>query len=242
MSEKKSKREYKVLFKGKRIRVDYSGLKKIKESLSFEEVQELIDSCETLEEKALVEVAVSTGMRRSDVVGIEINRIDLDKHKIIFWEEKKDRVWMVSIPPELVQTLRMYIRSLPKDQRYLFDFSGRTAYNKLQIILSRTTIKKHIPFHALRRTYIRLSKRLGRDTRFVMDQTGDTARVILQEYEGYTVDEMVKMMQEDNILRRSRKIGRIEDPSISDLWLKSEIMHYEGNLKKLDDFGIFRNY
>ena len=31
---------------------------------------------------------------------------------------------------------------------------------------------------------------MGRDTRFVMDQTGDTARVILEEYEGYTTDEI----------------------------------------------------
>ncbi len=31
---------------------------------------------------------------------------------------------------------------------------------------------------------------MGRDTRFVMDQTGDSARVILEEYEGYTTDEI----------------------------------------------------
>ncbi len=218
MTRKDRKRKYRVDFQGEDIKVDYSGLKKMKESLTFSEVQQLIDVCETLEEKALIEIAVATGIRRSDIVKIEINRIDLQNHKIVFWEEKKDRLWMVSLPPELVQILKMYIRSLPRDQRYIFQFSGRTAYNKLQMVLMRTNIRKHIPFHALRRTYIRLSKSMGRDTSFVMDQTGDTARVILEEYEGYTTDEMVEMMREDNILRRSRKTRDEKDLSISALW------------------------
>ncbi len=45
---------------------------------------------------------------------------------------------------------------------------------------------------------------MGRDIRFVMDQTGDSARVILEAYEGYIVDEMVDLMENDNILKRSR--------------------------------------
>ncbi len=238
MPRKVRKRKYKVDFQGEDIKVDYSGLKKMKESLTFSEVQQLIDVCETLEEKALIEIAIATGIRRSDIVKIEINRIDLQNNKIVFWEEKKDRLWMVSLPPELVQTLKMYIRSLPRDQRYIFQFSGRTAYNKLQMILMRTNIRKHIPFHALRRTYIRLSKRMGRDTRFVMDQTGDSARVILEEYEGYTTDEMVEMMRKDNILRRSRKTRDEGNLSISALWWKSEIRRQNGHLKILDDFNI----
>jgi glutamate synthase domain-containing protein 1 len=40
-----------------KIDVDYSLLKKVKESLTFQEVQILIDACETLEEKAIIEIA-----------------------------------------------------------------------------------------------------------------------------------------------------------------------------------------
>jgi integrase len=238
MARKRKNRNYRINYQGKKVDVDYSLLKKLKESLTFKEVQILIDACETLEEKALVELAVSTGIRREDIVNLEINRIDLENHRIVFWEEKKDRVWMVALPPEVVQTLRMYIRSLPKDQRFLFNFSGRTLYNRLQAILGRTNIRKHIPFHGLRRTYIRLSKRMGRDTRFVMDQTGDSARVILEEYEGYTIDEMVDIMKEDNIIRRARETRSENDLSISKIWWKSEIRAYEGTLQRLDKYGI----
>ena len=88
--------------------MDYFGLKKIKESLTFAEVQQLIDACETMGEKALIELAIVTGIRRSDLVNIEINRIDLENRKLVFWEEKKDRLWMVALPPEVNQTLKMY--------------------------------------------------------------------------------------------------------------------------------------
>jgi len=239
MTKKLKNRNFRVRYNHGKIDVDYTVLRKIKESLTFEEVQLLIDACETLEEKALIEVAIATGIRRSDIVEIEINRIDLDNHKLVFWEEKKDRLWMVALPPEVVQTLRMFIMTFPKDQRYLFKFSGRTAYNILQKVKDRTPIRKHIPFHSLRRTYIRLSKRLGRDTRFVMDQTGDTARVILQDYEGYTVDEMAEMMREDNIIRKARSTRNESDLPISTFWLKSEIRVTEGRMKKLDDFAIY---
>ena len=200
---KKRKKKYVSAFNHKKETVEWEVLKKIRQSLTFEELQLLLLQCETLQERVLIELAVTTGIRRTDIVNLEINRIDLKDQKIIFWEEKKDRMWMVAIPTEVVQTLRMYINTLPKEQRYLFMFTGRTAYNILQRLLWKSSIHKHISFHDLRRTFIRLSKQMGRDIRFVMDQTGDTARVIMEEYEGYTVDEMVRLMNEDNILRRA---------------------------------------
>ena len=202
---RKSRKRYVSVFNQNTETFDWEVLKKIRQSLTFEELQLVILQCETLQERVLIELAVTTGIRRTDIVNIEINRIDLEHQKIIFWEEKKDRMWIVAIPGEVVQTLRMYINTLPRGQRYLFPFTGRTAYNILQRLLWKASIHKHLSFHDLRRTFIRLSKQMGRDIRFVMDQTGDTARVIMEEYEGYTVDEMVQLMNEDNILRRARE-------------------------------------
>ena len=185
--------------------IEWEVLRKIRQSLTFSELQLVLINCNTLREKALIELAVTTGIRREDIVRIEINRIDLQQQKLIFWEEKKDRLWMVAMPIELVHTLKMYMDTLPREQRFLFNFSGRTGYNILQRVLDRACINKHLSFHDLRRTFVRLSKRMGRDIRFVMDQTGDTARVITEEYEGYTVDELVELMNEDNILRRAQE-------------------------------------
>ena len=56
------RKKYSIPYKGEKFEVDYSLLKKMKESLTFEEVQVLLDSCETILEKALIETAVSTGI------------------------------------------------------------------------------------------------------------------------------------------------------------------------------------
>jgi integrase/recombinase XerD len=231
MSRNRRPTRYVVPFNGENVEVDYRALRTIKESLTFQEVQRLIEACDTITEKALVELAVSTGIRRNDIVKIEINRIDFKENKLIFWEEKKDRLWIVALCPELLQTLKMYIATLPRDQRYLFVFSGRTAYNIVQKLISKARINKHIPFHALRRTFIRLSKRMGRDIRFVMDQTGDTARVIIEEYEGYTIDEMTEMMKEDNILRRAKHSTELENRGLSALWKRRDAT--ETSLEKM---------
>ena len=175
-----------------------------KESLTFEELQRVLSVCETLEDKALIELAVTTGIRREDIVNIELSNIDLERRTLTFWEEKKDRWWVVALEPEVAQTLQMFINQNP-NRKLLFEFSGRTAYNKFQALLKKAGIKKHLAFHALRRTFIRLSKRMGRDIRFVMDQTGDTARVIIEEYEGYDVDELAEMMEKDGIIKRMEK-------------------------------------
>lgn len=184
---------------------DFSDFRHKKESLTFEELQLVLSHCDTIENLALIQLAVTTGIRREDIVKIELMNVDLDRRIITFWEEKKDRPWQVALEPEIVHTLKMYIDTLPKGQKYLFSFSGRTAYNKFQKILEKAGIKKKLSFHSLRRTFIRLSKKLGRDIRFVMDQTGDTARVIMEEYEGYTIDELVELMNKDGIIMRVDK-------------------------------------
>ncbi len=241
MSRNRRPSRYIVPFKGEKIEVDYKALRTIKESLTFHEVQRLIDACDTITEKALVELAVSTGIRRNDIVKIEINRIDFKENKLIFWEEKKDRLWIVALCPEVLQTLKMYIATLPRDQRYLFRFSGRTAYNIVQNLISKARINKHIPFHALRRTFIRLSKRMGRDIRFVMDQTGDTARVIIEEYEGYTIDEMAEMMKEDNILRRAKASPDQENEGLSALWKRRVANEAYKEIMNLDHFNTIED-
>ncbi len=174
-------------------------------SLSWDELQRMLDACQTAEEKALLMLGANTGIRRRDIVEIELMNVDLDNARLSFWEHKKDRPWSVALEPDVVQALRIYIDTLPDDQRFLFDFSGRTAYNRLQTIKERAGISKDLDFHSLRRTFVRLSKDMGRSPRFVMDQTGDTARTILENYEAYTLDELVDHMKDDGIFQRLRE-------------------------------------
>ena len=181
-----------------------------KEALTFEELRKVLDSCESLEEETMIKVAVTTGIRREDFALIELMNVNLEDRTITFWEEKKDRAWKVPLEPSVVQVLKKYIPTLPANEKYLFPKSGRTYYRRFNAILSRAGFPS-MRFHDLRRTCMRLSRSMGRDIRFVMDLTGDKAETILQEYEGYTIDEMNKLLDENGILDHTISLGDLKE-------------------------------
>ena len=101
-------------------------------SLSIEEQEKLLASLEELEDMALFQLELTTGIRREDIANINIQSIDLGNRKLSFYEQKKKRILEVPLTPKTVQILKMFIDTKPKNAQRLFDFSGRTAYNKLQ--------------------------------------------------------------------------------------------------------------
>lgn len=196
---------------------------KRKESLTFEDLRNVFEACETIEEEALIKVAVTTGIRRADIAKIELINVNLDEREIIFWEEKKDRFYKVPIEPHVVKVLKQYIGTLAVNERYLFPFSDRTAYRRFNEVLKRAGLPP-MRFHDLRRSCMRLSRQMGRDMRYVMDLTGDTAETILNEYEGYSIDEMNKMLDDTSITYMALSNG--------DLKAKKKLL--EDELERID--------
>lgn len=180
------------------------------ESLNFHEVKEILKSCDSIKKRALIELAVSTAIRRDDIVNIEIDNIDLENSKLQFWEKKKKRTWEVPLEPELMATLIMYMKTLPKGAKYLFPaeqsnanhLSDKTAYNWLQEAMKKAGLTKKMDFHGLRRTYVRLAKRMGYDMKWVQEMTGDTAEVILKHYDGWKTDEMSEILKDGGIIKK----------------------------------------
>ena len=54
-----------------------------------------------------------------------------------------------------------------------------------------------------------------------MDLTGDTAETILEEYEGFTVEEMNGLLDKDSIMKRVQ--GLKEDREKYRAWLEDEL-------------------
>ena len=181
-----------------------------KESLSFDEVNQVLESCKSLKQKTLLELAVSTAIRREDIVGIELNNIDLDNRKLQFYETKKKRYWEVPLEPKMLSSLKMYINGLPNDARYLFPseqsnakhLSGKTAYNWLQSAMADAKIDGTMDFHGLRRTFVRLSRRMGRDIKYCQEMTGDTVDTLLKHYDGWSTEEMAEDQEKNSLLDR----------------------------------------
>jgi integrase len=161
-------------------------------SLTIEEQDKLVSLTESFEDLALFKLVLNTGIRREDIVGIELSNVFLDERKITFWENKKRRFWNVPLSVDVTNELRRYINTLPKGQRKLFTFTGRTAYNKLQHYLKKAGITKPLAFHDLRRTYMKTAKKRGIPSKVVSQVTGDKVSTIEEFYENFTHEELLE--------------------------------------------------
>lgn len=171
-----------------------------KESLNKREVAEFLRVIDRIDDKALFTLALTTGIRREDIVGIDLSNINWQNNTLTFWEQKKDRFWTVPLEADTMIALKMYINTLSKGSKKLFDFTGRTAYNRLHRYTEKAKIKKKIPFHALRTTFVKRSKEVGRDIKAVQQITGDSERTILKHYSEWTMDELKEIIEKKPIL------------------------------------------
>jgi integrase len=151
-------------------------------ALTRKEYEKVLSVCGTLEDRVMVMLAVSLGLRRSDLVRVRVGNVDFTNHQITYLEKKKgDRVRVVFIGPKLEQEIRMLIQTLPKGQDTLFSFKDRQAYNRFATLCEKAGIGSR-PFHALRATCIKFCQLSGWSPEQVSELTGDTIEVIQAHY------------------------------------------------------------
>lgn len=165
-------------------------------ALTQKEYEKIIEVCQSHEDELLIKMAVATGLRREDLVAVEIANIDTENGRLRFVEKKKriykggpSKIRDIPIGPKLCQLIVKHKKTIPKDQVTLFSFKGRTAFNRLQDLCERAGIEKR-PFHALRATCVKFCQKAGWTPEQVCELTGDTLAVIQQHYSIPTMDEM----------------------------------------------------
>ena len=176
-------------------------------ALTPPEVEQLLIHAQSWHDEALLKLAISTGIRREDIVAIPIEGVDLEAGRIRFYENKKRRDWEVHVGGSVLVTLKKHLNSLPKGARWLFPgrqqggshLSGRSAYNILARSLRNAGLRTR-PFHALRATCIKLAQWKGWTPEQVAKLTGDSIRVIQQHYSTPSRDEMQKVAVEKPLL------------------------------------------
>jgi integrase len=161
----------------KRVKYEKTG----RVSFTEREVEKLFSVINTLEDKVLVLLALNTGIRREDIVNINIADINFSAKMLMYRERKKNRIRAIPISQSLCQEIDMYIKTLDKKQKLLFPFNGKTAYNRLQRLCERAGIPRR-PFHALRSTCVKLAQKRGWTPEQVALLTGDSIRVIQEHY------------------------------------------------------------
>lgn len=171
-----------------------------KDALTPKEYTELCDACDSIVDETLLKFTTSTGLRREDVVAVEWKNVNLTSGTITFSEKKKGgRIRTIHIGEKMRVLLVKYNKTCKNNQKYVFDFCGRTAYNKLQNLCDVAGIRRR-PFHALRATCVKRCQAAGWTPEQVCELTGDSLRVIQEHYATPSSSEMQEVAKAREIV------------------------------------------
>jgi integrase len=176
-------------------------------ALTPEEVQRVLEPVDVLEERALLELALTTGIRREDLVSIPLEGVDLERGAIRFHERKKARNREIPVQGRALVDLRTHVRNLDRGERWLFPSprlrgrhqTGRFAWNIWNRWLRRAGLSPR-PFHATRATAYKLAKFRGWPVELAAAILGDTVRVAEAYYGTPTPGELAQIARERPLL------------------------------------------
>jgi len=149
--------------------------------LSQDEVTRLIDSASNLAHRAMLMTLYSTGIRRSELVRLEVADVDSKRMVIHVRQGKgcKDRDVPLSL--KLLETLREYWRQV-KPRKYLFPgyrgpdvpLTTKAVWHACQNAVRRAGLRKKISPHTLRHSYATHLLEAGADLRTIQLLLGHT--------------------------------------------------------------------
>lgn len=175
-------------------------------ALTLKQVKVLLHSFDRISDKAVISLAISTGMRREDIA--KIKRADYNPPEITYYESKKARTRTITIPSqECIQSINMHLNSC-RSSKWLFPssygktdnhISGRQLYNILNKTLTKLKINNR-PFHSLRATCYKLCESAGWGPRKAAALLGDTLQVAEEHYNAPSTEEMRELAIEKPII------------------------------------------
>jgi integrase len=171
-------------------------------ALTEKQVKAFLGKIATIYDDALFRLAVTTGIRREDIVAIKQANVDLDNYQLSFYEHKKKRIRVVPLSESVVQKLRQHLNVIGKGE-WLFPspynskkyISGRQVYNRFQNYLTAAGIEPK-PFHALRATCIKLCQKRGWAIEQAAKLVGDTIKVVQEHYTIPSNEELKQVVKE----------------------------------------------
>ena len=165
--------------------------------LTLEEAERLAGAPCAIEDdrqtSVLFSIGIGTGMRVSEVIGIEVRDIDFESGYIQIWDEKKDKKRKVYCSDRLLEMLFEYVKGEDDGVR-LFPFTDITAERRIHKWTVECGIKKR-SWHALRATFATLSSKAGVSIDTIANSMGDKPGTV---YDCYIKDRPEDMRAELN--------------------------------------------
>lgn len=161
--------------------------KKLPNVLSKEEVKAILDKAKNKKHKAILATIYSCGLRRSELINLEISDVDSSRMllKVRGAKGKKDRY--VQLSKSLLPLLREYYLDY-KPEKYLFNGQNKMQYSASSItkLLKRYAkqagIHKNVTPHMLRHSFATHHLEQGTDLRYIQQWLGHNSSKTTEIY------------------------------------------------------------
>ena len=171
--------------------------------LSEQEAVQIIESPSTnntsnLRDKSIFEVLYSTGIRVSELVGLDIEDVDFISNIIrVMGKGRKER--LVPIGDKALEALRLYIENRPKKDGVLFlnknntRLTARSVCNIINKFVLKEAMAQHVTPHMFRHSFATHLLDHGADLRSVQELLGHVNLSTTQIYTHLTTDKLKKV-------------------------------------------------
>lgn len=165
--------------------------KRLAKGLSIEELETVRESCETLRERALLEVFYSTGCRLSEIANMKIDHINFQKMSAtVIGKGDKERI--VYLTFKSLFHLRKYLKSRNDDCPYLFatvrqpirQLKNCSIAREIDKIEQRASISKKLTPHVMRHTFATLMRDAGIELGDLQELMGHSSPATTLRYTG----------------------------------------------------------
>lgn len=179
---------------------------KRKERLTEEEIEDIRDACQSLKERALVELLLSTGMRVGEIVALNLSDLDLHHKRVSIYGQKTDKYRTGMLTTKAVKALREYTVSRSCCMDALF-VSDRKPYGRMQNgsiekmvkdIARRAGVTRiQITVHVFRKTFASIMYKRTKDVLLTSKLLGHAKTDMTVQY--YLIDDLDDMQYRYNV-------------------------------------------
>lgn len=153
-----------------------------KDPFTQEEAVRLIDSTENLEERTLLVLGFTTGLKITEVASIEPINFDFTRGIVRIWDRRKHHYRTVHLTDDTIGEIRLLIDTRPDSAGpRLFPHAAKTIESRFQK-LTLTVFGKSRTWESVRRTYISTCAKVDLPISIVVENTGETASSIVKYY------------------------------------------------------------
>lgn len=155
---------------------------------SVEECNRLLHECNQSRNKHLLPIvllAITTGMRLSEITGLTWDRIDLEREQIFLRETKNGRSRTVALVGEALELLKRHLQYRKPGNPYLFPAKkrfGRISIRKAWEEACKRARIENLHFHDLRHTFATYAAESGASNLELATATGHKTLQMLQRY------------------------------------------------------------